>query len=199
MAFMSKKLDSKTNDETCRDNSASQTSSTFERIVHQYITRHRDRVRRELKYYALQRSLENAIELAALSKLPSGKRHPHQYRIPRQVLNAAKEELLAFAPELQTCKTFADLIEKVHTAIRPIKGIGELAVYDISLRIGAYLELAPERVYIHSGTRSGAKAIGVYDGQKSIALNKLPTPFHELTPREVEDCLCIYKDALKRA
>ncbi len=197
---MSKRFEDKTNtSETCRDTFDSRTLSTFQRIVHQYITRHRDRAQRELKYYALQRSLEDAIELAALSKLPSGKRHPHQYRIPGQVLNAAKEELLAIAPELQMCKTFADLIEKVHTAIRPIKGIGELAVYDISLRIGAHLGLAPERVYIHSGTRSGAKAIGIYDGQKSLAMDKLPEPFHELTPREVEDCLCIYKDALKRS
>jgi hypothetical protein len=196
---MSKRLESRTNDETCRDTSPNQTLSTFEQIVQRYIFRHRDRIQRELKYYALQRSLEDAIELAALSKLPSGKRHPHQYRIPGQVLNTAKDELLAIAPELQSCQTFADLIKQVNAAIRPIKGIGELAVYDISLRIGAYLELAPQRVYIHSGTRSGAKAIGIYDGQKSIALNKLPTPFHQLTPREAEDCLCIYKDALKRA
>ena len=196
---MSKKLDRETDDETCRDNSSNQTLSTFEQIVQRYITKHRDRVQRELKYYTLQRNLEDAIELAALSKLPSGKRHPHQYRISTQVLNAAKDELLAIAPELQSCHTFANLIEKVNTIIRPIKGIGELAVYDIALRIGAYLGLAPERVYIHSGTRSGAKAIGIYDGQKSIALDKLPTPFHQLTPREAEDCLCIYKDALKRA
>jgi hypothetical protein len=38
-------------------------------------------------------SLEDAVREAALSRLPSGKRHPHQRRIPLRVLHMAERRL----------------------------------------------------------------------------------------------------------
>jgi hypothetical protein len=40
-----------------------------------------------------------------------------------------------------------------------IKGFGELAVYDCSLRVGSYLNLLPDKIYLHAGTRKGAEAL----------------------------------------
>ena len=37
--------------------------------------------------------------------------------------------------------------------------IGDLTVYDISTRIGAFLKLEPNRIYLHAGTRIGARAL----------------------------------------
>lgn len=148
---MSRRIDRDPKTETCRDDAGRQTPSTLEQIVDRYIFEHRDRARRELQYYAIQHTFEDAIKLAALSKLPNGKKHPHQYRISGHTLDAAKEVLLSVSGELRECRKFEDLIGKVDSEIRrPIKGIGKLAVYDIALRIGAYLELTPERVYIPS-------------------------------------------------
>jgi hypothetical protein len=70
----------------------------------------------------------------------------------------------------------------------------KLTVYDISHRIGAYFGKAPERVYLHAGVRVGARALGI--GGDSFDPKILPKPFARLTPSEIEDCLCIYKDEL---
>lgn len=55
-------------------------------IVKDYISQHREKARCEVRYYMIQRSLEDAIRKATLSRLRSGKRHPHQRRIPLRVL-----------------------------------------------------------------------------------------------------------------
>jgi hypothetical protein len=73
--------------------------------------------------------------------------------------------------------------------------VGELMVYDTALRIGAFLKLEPVSVYLHAGTKTGAKALGLtVSGKKNINVTDLPKEFRKLKPHEIEDCLCIYKD-----
>jgi hypothetical protein len=131
--------------------------------------------------------------MAALSKLPGGKRHPHQRRIPARVLQQAAD---ALTNANLSVATFDDLHQAVRTTIGDIRGIGELAVYDIACRIGAYLGLEPDQVYLHAGTREGARALG-FRGT-TIRKNELPIAFRQLSPGEIEDCLCIYKTELRR-
>jgi hypothetical protein len=78
----------------------------------------------------------------------------------------------------------------------PIPGIGELTVYDTALRIGAHFGLEPERVYVHAGTREGARALGFENRRTTIDMNELPEPLQRLSAREAEDMLCIYKHSL---
>jgi hypothetical protein len=87
----------------------------------------------------------------------------------------------------------------VEHLVGPIPGIGELTVYDISQRIGSRFDLEPDRVYLHSGTRVGARALG-FDGRRaSLEVAELPDELTEqLRPRELEDLLCIYKNALAK-
>lgn len=59
--------------------------------------------------------------------------------------------------------------------------------------------MEPERVYIHAGTRAGARALGLYRRQEYLEPEELPEPFQRLRPAEVEDCLCIYKSDLLNA
>ena len=79
----------------------------FSAIVRDYTARHRERARREVRYFMIQRSLE--VREATLSRLPSGKRHPHQRRIPLRVLQTAERRLQAVAGQLQAAKSFAEL------------------------------------------------------------------------------------------
>jgi hypothetical protein len=162
-------------------------------VVDAYIRDHRDAGQDERRFYASQSSLADAVEAAALCELPDGKRHPHQRRIPGRVLRQAATALTnaGFAVD-----TFDELHEVVRTTIGPLRGIGELAVYDIAYRIGAHLGLEPDEVYLHAGTREGARALGL--GGATLRKDELPKAFHRLSVGEIEDCLCSYKDDLWR-
>lgn len=163
-------------------------------IIDSYIREVRGRAHDEMIFFNRRPSLESAIEYAALSKLPDEKRHPHQYRRSAEALAEAESKLQAVASRLRHCQSFEGLYALVHREIRPIHDIGPLTVYDVATRIGAHLNLEPERVYLHAGTAEGAKALGLNYRQESLGLAELPVDFRRLTAREIEDCLCIYKD-----
>jgi hypothetical protein len=162
--------------------------------VDDYIRDYRDRASREMGLYIRQRTLADAVEVAARCVLPSGKRHKHQRRIPHASLDEAQARLLV--AHLGSCRSFGELHTKVNTLIREIHMIGALVVYDVSHRIGAFLRLEPERVYLHRGTREGALSLGLGRGRESIYLAELPEEFRRLSAAEAEDCLCIYKERL---
>lgn len=121
-------------------------------------------------------------------------RHDHQRRLRRFALQACLANLkeVSFAE----CESFHELFLKVERAIGKISGIGELMVYDTSLRIGANVGLQPDRVYLHSGTRKGSARLGLQTDGGWLFLAELPEDFRSLTPCQVEDMLCIYKDKL---
>jgi hypothetical protein len=125
----------------------------------------------------------------------SGKRHPHQRRIPRRLLERVEVRLQRIEPSLAKALDFAVVHRLVDDEIGDIHGIGPLTVYDIAHRIGAYLRKGPTRVYLHAGTRIGAQVFGI-DGD-SFDPGILPKPFSRLSTAEIEDCLCIYKADLK--
>jgi hypothetical protein len=58
-------------------------------------------------------------------------------------------------------KTFDDFFTLLEQLLAPIKGLGELYVYDTALRIGAKIGLLPRRVYLHAGTRVGARHLAL--------------------------------------
>lgn len=174
----------------------SHTTGTLRGIVDAYIRDKREDAARELRFYAIQRSLADAISVAALCKSPSGKRHSHQCRIPFASLAEARRRLLA--ADLRGAAIFDELHDLVADTVRGIWMVAELTVYDIAHRIGAHVGLAPERVYLHRGTRDGARALGLGRGRATLELHELPREFHRLTAAEAEDCLCIYKKEIAR-
>jgi hypothetical protein len=85
---------------------------------------------------------------------------------------------------------FAEVHRLVENEIGSIKGIGALTMYDIAHRIGAHFGKSPARVYLHAGTKTGARALEI--AGISFDPKILPRPFARLVPSEIEDCLCIY-------
>jgi hypothetical protein len=170
----------------------------LELIVSDYIANKRSRAEAERRWFIIQPTLRDAISTAARAKKPSGKRFSHQRRIPESVLRMSEEALLNSLPALQSAKTFEELHRAILNKIDDIHGIGELTVYDTAVRIGAKLNLAPAVVFLHAGTRIGAKALGLDVSQKFIATNVFPPAFGLLSPAEIEDVLCIYKECLSR-
>ena len=168
---------------------------TLDEIVTDYIREYREDARKEMRFFEIQRNPSDAIRKAALCELPSGKRHPHQRRIPRALLEQVEARLQGIGRKLARATTFDELHRAVENEVGGLKGIGALTVYDIAHRIGAHFRKAPERVYLHAGTRAGAQTFGIGGG--SFDPKVLPKAFYRLAASEIEDCLCIYKDNLR--
>ena len=170
--------------------------ASLDDIVASYIREVRPAALAEQLFYEQQLSFDSVVMVAALSKNADGKRHSHQRRIPGPSLAEAHNRL-RFAP-LAECESFDDLHGLVRSATSGIPKIGALAVYDIAHRIGAHLKLYPAKVYLHCGTRVGARWLG-FRRRDTLDVCELPVPFHQLSAAENEDCLCIYKDEIRKA
>lgn len=170
---------------------------TLAAIVRAYREDHQRGAKAEQDYYANLPTLAEAVERAARAERPDGKRHDHQTRLTRASLETARRRL-GDTP-IPSVRTFAELLSFVDRTIRPIPGIGELMVYDTALRIGARMGVEPDVIYLHRGVRDGAKALGLDAGSDFVYLHDLPIELRELSPREIEDCLCIYKRELSHA
>jgi hypothetical protein len=179
-----------------RRRSKRHTPASLDAIVAAYVIEWREDAKAELQFFASPPTFADALRLAALAEGPGGKRMAHQRRIPRTVLRHSATRLSARAKTLQRAKTFEELHDQVANVILPIRGIGELTVYDTALRIAVFRRLKPKRVYLHAGTRVGARALGVSGDREWVAPHELPMAFRRLRPREIEDCLCIYKAEL---
>ncbi|MEK5331403.1 hypothetical protein [Lysinibacillus sp. FSL W8-0992] len=126
---------------------------------------------------------------------PDKKTQCHQKRITLEAKGKLEKHLLSIYHQIPTLKDFEELMKLIR--IKGIKGIGGLTVYDTAERIGYAFGLYPTKVYLHRGTRTGAinllgrKAVR---GRKYLYMHEFPVEFQILTPREMENCLCIYKD-----
>jgi len=128
-------------------------------VVDLFIANNRVARKKEIQFYKNQKTLGEAIKAAALSENLNGKRHSHQRRIPFLVLHDASEKLLAKQNKLKGCCNFDQLFGIIEKTVGNIYGIGELTVYDITNRIGSFLGLRPEYIYLHAGTRVGCTEI----------------------------------------
>jgi hypothetical protein len=163
-------------------------------IVSEYVTNNRARCNDELGWFRRQRSLSSAIRFAGLAMVHN-KKHPHQHRLSRTALHTACNVLLGHEREIRRCESFDELHALLNTLLQGTEGVGELYIYDTASRIGARLDLWPTKVYLHAGTREGARALG-FDGRPSIEVADLRKELRRLKPYEIEDFLCICKDEL---
>ena len=129
------------------------------------------------------------------------KKHSHQYKIRNVSIYAAYKKLYSSLKLIEEYRhrDFDELILLIADLIGDIYGIGDLYIYDISLRIGANLGKYPKKIYLHSGSLKGARII--LGNEKVIVKGrKLEKSdfvgFESLEPYEIEDVLCIYKDRM---
>jgi hypothetical protein len=148
----------------------------------------------ELTFYRSLPTLRDAIDAAGMAKRPDGKRCDHQCRIPREVLEEVRDNLLARLKAIEAAASFDGLREIVDECRVP--GFADLSVYDTALRLGAFLKLSPDKVYLHAGVRKGAKALGLDTSGRYLMRDQLPAELRRLRPEQVEDFLCIFKARL---
>lgn len=176
---------------------ANQPRPDFAAIVADYRKHYQSGAKAELAWYARQPTLAAAVRRACLGLNVDGKRHSHQRRIVPGAIAAAGDRLAHSLSRIARAPNFDSLHRLIADLLSPIPGIGELYLYDTALRIGAKLGLQPTTIYLHRGTREGARAIGFSGKLAHIHLRDLPPAFRSLQPYEVEDVLCIYKDQLR--
>jgi hypothetical protein len=166
--------------------------------VRDYRTRFRHRGQAELDQFSRFPTLREAIRAAAKSEDEDGKRYSHQRRSKRRAIQEATTELLGAIVQIERCADFDELFGVVESTLAETPGIGELFIYDVALRVGAWLNLSPDRVYLHRGTRDGAKALGLDTSNGTVERSKLPQALRAIPASEVEDILCIYKARFSR-
>jgi hypothetical protein len=162
-------------------------------VTGHYRARFRLEAQAELESFRQESSLAEAVRRAALATTPDGRRYRHQSRLKRKDLERASGVLAARLAEIAEAADFAKLYALCESALRPLDGLGELYLYDTALRISARKGALPRRIYLHAGTRAGAKALRLDTRGKAIDLSDLPPALRELEAHEIEDVLCIYK------
>ncbi|HHB1654679.1 TPA: hypothetical protein ACOQ0H_003864 [Bacillus cereus] len=148
----------------------------------------------ELMFYTKYKNTpEKLIHLIAWSITSNGKTHPHQYRIKRTVKEHVEKYLLNNYDKIQQIKDFDTLMK----LFRGITGVGPLTSYDMATRLGFCFGITPKKIYLHRGTYIGAKNLlgNKVTGRSFLKLKDLPKELHHLTPLQIEDFLCIYKEA----
>ena len=150
----------------------------------------------QIAWFQRQPSLRAAIDTAARAVDSRGRRFSHQYRIRRGAIGEATAALLAIEKQLARANSFEALFELVSKQLQDVAGIGALYWYDTAFRIGAYRRLFPLCVYLHAGTRTGARALGLDYRKNALEMSEIPAALLKRKPHEVEDILCMYKDWL---
>jgi hypothetical protein len=94
------------------------------------------------------------------------------------------------AEQIAAATSFAQLLSILDEA-KP-RGVGELTIYDTAVRIGYGQNLKPEVVYLHAGTRKGARRLQLDVRRPFIPHTEIPKELDGLSPAEIEDVLCTY-------
>ena len=171
----------------------------FDTIARQYKAMRKKYPDRHIDYCVQQKTLADAIEVAAKAIDDQNKIHSHQRRVGREKLNFFADQLKLKEADIKQAKTFDELLSTIEAV--KCDRIADLTHYDTATRIGAYLDLFPDKIYLHTGTRVGAKyLLGNLNGRKFISIGELPKDFlkHDLTASEFEDILCIFMDDFKQ-
>jgi hypothetical protein len=168
------------------------TQDSLSALVDVYRREHKHRIADYLGHFQKlkkeHKPLDDALSDACHGK--DGQIHDHQHRVGKKKLEQARKQLQKHADEIEACGSFDALHKLVDDCTSSIKRFGVLAVYDTSLRLGAYLDKWPEVVYLHAGTKKGCKALGMPTKGGKVEMEKLLKPIQMLKPYEAEDFLC---------
>lgn len=152
-------------------------------------------------------TLVEAIRRAVEARDADGKHHNHQSKVDiiarRTFGNLIWRERnwlrrMGRERELKELEWYTkfDFIYEWMDEIKPV-GIGPVTVYDVCVRICAFLGIEPKSVYLHAGVKQGIKALMPGNDWRQVGrvpMYMFPEPFCDMTADEVEDILCTYRE-----
>jgi len=137
-----------------------------------------------------------AVHRAVFSRDARGKMHNHQTKVPVAIKTLLFREIMKSSLPVDV-RSFDHLYDVI--ASFRIWGIGSVTVYDVSVRIGAWLQLEPDSLYLHAGVKQGWKALGLprWDSVR-VYREDWPLAFQSMPADELEDFICTYRLLFKR-
>lgn len=147
-----------------------------------------------------------AVYRAVASRRPSGKMHNHQSKVKESDRSWFGDLILREWPTANNGwpRSFDEFHDRL-VEIRP-HGIGPVTTYDVAVRIGAFLKLEPESLYLHAGVRQGwlellpVEPFGFrrrWAGIERIEPSLWPEEFTGWKADELEDFLCTYRELFR--
>jgi hypothetical protein len=170
----------------------------FPSLIDDYINNHRRCNKPIIKDFKKMKSIDEVIHYAALAIDFDGKRADHHRRRKKEQLELSKKILLHNKKKIASCKDFHTLINLIQNLLNDVNDLGDLYYYDTALEIGFYLNLFPKFIYLHSGTREGAKNLKLNYRKEYLLKDEVPLELKILKEYEIEDFLCIYKDCFPK-
>jgi hypothetical protein len=170
----------------------------LERIIDNYKKQKRKPVDYHVQFCLDQENLKDAIEAAARAVDDYGKIHFHQRRVAKVDLMAFADKLMSLESEFANAKSFDEIYAIVKKTNQT--GINEITVFDTAFRIGSYLNLFPDKIYLTSGTRIGAEhLLGKLDDKNTLLPTDFPSPFQrkDLSIADIEDILYVCRNELE--
>lgn len=140
--------------------------------------------------------MELAIHHAAFALDHRNKRYSHQCRISLAPIRKAHEFLLSSNKDLGALASFNEIHTFLESSFSKIRGLGVLYTYDTALRLGFFFGVEPTSVYLHAGTKNGARAFGV-SGSRIVSVESFPAALRVLPAHEIENFLCIFRPRAK--
>lgn len=180
-----------------------------------------------IKYCKKSKNYAQAVRRAVEARDKNGKHHNHQSKVDitaRRKLGSkmCSKKFVRFVKALlarqDTAPDWAlpSRFDAFHDAIDDIKpkGIGPVTVYDVAVRVGAYLGIEPRSVYLHAGVRQGVKALAeallrlepnapdaialsTRTLDKMIPVSFFPSTWREFKADDIEDMLCTYREVFE--
>ena len=182
----------------CRPGPRLSEQGNLQALISDFLVKRTETPRDDVRCYREATDLKSAISAAAHAKRNDGSRHSHQWRIKPETIAQTEPAFLAAEPRIAAARSFNELHEIIASVCRKVNGAGVLYIYDTALRIGHFQRLAPDKVFLHAGTREGAEQLGLGKNKAVLRMAELPAPLRRLSATEVEDFLCLYKEELRR-
>lgn len=174
------------------------TDARHHRIVQKFLKEKKDKLHQDLEWYSQKKQpdFESAFREAVHARTEKQKRERHQARLPKSVIPKAYRTLLPLMKQLEEARTWDEIFTLIDGALSPIRGAGDLYIYDTALRIGVYRDIYPDKVYLQSGARRGAIKLDKDLRARCYPLSKFGNAFQCLQPVEMENLLCTFRSSL---